>query len=71
MRARRFRPTFDTLTQRITPSGVTPIAAPLDTATSNGMPGSTTTIDPGTWTQPTNVLNPTLDPTTWLAANPN
>jgi hypothetical protein len=89
MRARPFRPSFDILLQRITPSDIMPlggpvVAAPVDTSTITGtptdtgdMPGSTTPIinNLGPWLvtgtpqpPPTNVLNPTVDPTTWAAA---
>jgi hypothetical protein len=69
MRARRFRPSFDTLCQRITPSDVAPVPATAPTMTTCDMPGSTTPLDPGTWAPPSSVLNPTMDPTSWVPAN--
>jgi hypothetical protein len=68
MRARRLRPSFDTLSQRITPSDLTVAAPPVSSVATDAMPGSTTTIDPGTWTQPTNVLHPVVNPASWVAA---
>ena len=61
MRARRLRPSFDTLCQRITPSDLaTPVvsafasavamaAASAATPNAGTMPGSTTTISTPTW----------------------
>jgi hypothetical protein len=73
MPTRRFRPTFDNLARRLTPSDVAPLPVPAPptavVAEPDDMPGSNTTLDPGTWAPPTDVLHPTLDPTTWLPAN--
>jgi hypothetical protein len=76
MRARRLRPSFETLIQRITPSDLAPLASPaVATPVDTSAPPCSTSViitDLGPWMvtgdpqpPPCNVLQPVVDPLDW------